>query len=87
MPTLPGQKGNSWTIVVATNTSAAPVRPAWMPNATSAAQMPAICATHDTVPAAIAAATAPGRVSTALPSTTPSMSERGRGRGRRAPAA
>ncbi len=54
MPRLPGQNGNSWTIVEETKTRPAPASPTWMWKASSAAQMPAICAAHEIVPAPIA---------------------------------
>ena len=60
MPRLPGQNGNSWTIVEETKTRPAPASPTWMWKASSAAQMPAICAAQEIVPAPIATAVARG---------------------------
>ena len=73
MPRLPGQKGNSCTIVDETNTSPAPASPTWMPKASSAAQMPAICAAHENVPASIATAVARGCEKSAWPCESPEI--------------
>ena len=73
MPRLPGQKGNSCTIVDETKTSPAPASPTWMPKASSAAQMPAICAAHENVPASIATAVARGCEKSAWPCESPEI--------------